>query len=56
MKMLIRREFQGNKENNDKYLLQEPQDGIVLQVRNILLQISLLLSLVSHPVQDLVGE
>lgn len=40
----------------ENYLLQEPQDGITLQVRDILLQISLLLSLVFHPVQHLVGE
>lgn len=40
----------------DNYLLQEPQDGITLQVRDILLQISLLLSLVSHPVQHLAEE
>lgn len=39
-----------------KYLLQESKDGITLQVRNILLQIRLLLSLVSDPVQHLKGN
>lgn len=43
-------------ETEENYLLQEPQDGVTLQVRDILLQISLLLSLVSHPVQHLEGE
>lgn len=41
---------QGGKRN---YLLKEPQDGVTLQVRDILLQISLLLSLISYPVQHL---
>lgn len=40
----------------EKYLLQQPQDGIILQVRNILLQIRLLLSLVSDPIQHLEGK
>lgn len=46
----------GMKKIEENYLLQEPQDGITLQVRDILLQISLLLSLVSHPVQHLEVE
>lgn len=46
----------GKKKTEDNYLLQEPQDGVTLQVRDILLQVSLLLSLISHPVQHLVGN
>lgn len=37
------------------HLLQEPQDCVILQVRDILLKIWLLLHLISHPVQHLVG-
>lgn len=44
----------GKKKTEDNYLLQEPQDGVTLQVRDIMLQISLLLRLISHPVQHLV--
>lgn len=44
------------KQTEENYLLQEPEDGITLQVRDVLLQVSLLLSLVSHPVQHLVEE
>lgn len=43
----------GNKKTKENYLLQEPQDGVILQVRDILLQLNLLLSLISHPVQHL---
>lgn len=32
------------------YLLQESQDGVTLQMRDILLEVRLLLGLVSHPV------
>lgn len=46
--------FQGSETHTEeKYLLQKPKDGITLQVRNILLQIRLLLSLVSDPIQHL---
>lgn len=38
------------------YLLQEPENSVTLQVWDILLQISLLLSLVSYPVQHLGGD
>lgn len=44
------------KKSVDSYLLQEPQDGVTLQVRHVLLQVSLLLSLISHPVQHLAGK
>lgn len=46
----------GIKKAEDNYLLQEPQDGITLQVRDVLLQIRFLISLVFHPVQHLKEE
>lgn len=56
LKCDLRENSMGKTKIEDNYLLQEPQDGVTLQVRDILLQISLLLSLISHPVQHLVGK
>jgi len=44
------------RQSGPSYLLQEPQDGVTLQVRDILLQVGFLLSLVLHPVQHLMGK
>lgn len=54
--MGLQREYMRIPQGEEKhwnYLLKEPQDCVTLQVRDILLHISLLLSLVSDPVQHL---
>lgn len=41
---------QKREREREDYLLQEPQDGVTLQMWDILLKIRFLLSLISHPV------